>query len=93
MAFDFTSLIDRRGTGALAVEALGNPGGFAPAAPEEGFDAIPMWVADMNFAAPSCITDAIIKRAKHPFYFAEGTVSVGDKVCVSAEFAFAITKA
>lgn len=32
-----------------------------------------------------------IKRAKHPFYFAEGTVSVDGKLCVSAEFSFAIT--
>ena len=31
-----------------------------------------------------------IKRAKHPFYFAEGTVHVGDTVCVGAEFSFAI---
>ena len=36
-------------------------------------------------------TRCSIKRAKHPFYFAEGTVSVGDRLCVSAEFAFAIT--
>ena len=27
-----------------------------------------------------------IKRAKHPFYFAEGTVVVDGKLCVSAEF-------
>ena len=32
-----------------------------------------------------------IKRAKHPFYFAEGTVSVEGRLCVSAEFSFAIT--
>lgn len=32
-----------------------------------------------------------IQRAKHPFYFAEGTVCVGDRLCVSAEFSFAIT--
>ena len=32
-----------------------------------------------------------IKRAKHPFYFAEGTVMVGEQLCVSAEFSFAIT--
>lgn len=32
-----------------------------------------------------------IKRAKHPFYFAEGTVKVEDRLCVSAEFSFAIT--
>ena len=36
-------------------------------------------------------TRCSIKRAKHPFYFAEGTVSVDGKVCVSAEFSFAIT--
>ena len=36
-------------------------------------------------------TRCSIKRAKHPFYFAEGTVSVGERLCVSAEFAFAIT--
>ena len=34
-----------------------------------------------------------IKRAKHPFYFCEGTVSVEGKLCVSAEFSFAITGA
>lgn len=38
-------------------------------------------------------TKCSIKRAKHPFYFAEGTVSVGGKVCVSAEFSFAVTGA
>ncbi len=34
-----------------------------------------------------------IKRAKHPFYFAEGTIKVEDRLCVSAEFSFAITGA
>lgn len=32
-----------------------------------------------------------IKRAKYPFYFAEGTVTVEGRLCVSAEFSFAIT--
>ena len=32
-----------------------------------------------------------IKRAKHPFYFAEGTITVEGRLCVSAEFSFAIT--
>ena len=32
-----------------------------------------------------------IKRAKHPFYFAEGTLCVGERLCVSAEFSFAVT--
>lgn len=36
-------------------------------------------------------TQCSIKRAKHPFYFAEGIVKVDGCVCVSAEFSFAIT--
>ena len=32
-----------------------------------------------------------IKRVKHPFYFAEGTVTVDGRLCASAEFSFAIT--
>ena len=36
-------------------------------------------------------TKCRIKRAKHPFYFAEGTVTVEGRLCVSAEFSFAIT--
>ena len=32
-----------------------------------------------------------IKRAKHPFYFAEGTITVDGRLCVSAEFSMAIT--
>lgn len=35
-------------------------------------------------------TECRIKRAKHPFYFAEGVVTVEGKVCVSADFSFAI---
>ena len=34
-----------------------------------------------------------IRRAKHPFYFAEGTVTVDGRTCVSAEFSFAMTGA
>ena len=32
-----------------------------------------------------------VKKAKHPVYFAEVTVTVDDRLCVSAEFSFAIT--
>ena len=38
-------------------------------------------------------TRCCIKRAKHPFYFAEGTVSVDGRLCASAEFSFAVTGA
>ena len=68
MKYDFTSILDRRGHDALAVDALGKISGFAPEAPEEGFDAIPMWVADMNFPACPAITDAIIERTTHPAF-------------------------
>ena len=36
-------------------------------------------------------TQCKIKKAKHPFYFAEGTASVNEKICVFAEFSFAVT--
>ena len=67
MPYDFTTIYDRRGKDALAVEGLGK-NGFAPDAPKEGFDAIPMWVADMNFPTVPTIPAAIIARAQHPAY-------------------------
>ena len=68
MKFDFTSLMDRHGKDAIAVDGLGTWPGFAPEKPEEGFDVIPMWVADMNFPTAPCIQDAIIERVKHPAF-------------------------
>ena len=66
MKYDFTSIMDRRGMDALAVDGLGQ--GTAPGAPRDGFDAIPMWVADMNFPTVPTVTEAIIRRAQHPAY-------------------------
>ncbi len=68
MKYDFTSILDRRGRDALAVDGLGGTPGFAPSRPKEGFDLIPMWVADMNFPAVPTIPQAIIERAKHTAY-------------------------
>ena len=31
-------------------------------------DVIPVWVADMDFAAPEAVTRALVERAKHPVY-------------------------
>ena len=67
MKYDFTSIIDRRGRDALAVELIGAPGSFIPA-PRDGFTPIPMWVADMNFATVPAIQEAIIRRAQHPCF-------------------------
>lgn len=68
MKYDFTSIMDRRGRDAIAVDGLGQEGGFAPSLPKEGFDIIPMWVADMNFPTVPTIPEEIIERAKHPAY-------------------------
>lgn len=66
MDFDFTTIPARQGHDAIAVDALGMHD--CPGKPKKGFDAIPMWVADMNFKAPACITDAIIARVQHPSF-------------------------
>ena len=48
MKYDFTSIIDRRGMDSIAVDGIGHKvWGNEPAAPKEGFDSIPMWVADL----------------------------------------------
>lgn len=57
-SYDFSQIIDRHGTGALKTDALeeryGNPA------------LIPLWVADMDFATPSFIMDALKDRLNHP---------------------------
>ena len=68
MRYDFTTMPDRRGKDAIALDMIGQPGGFAPAGPKEGFSAIPMWVADMNFLACPAIQEAIIRRTEHPAF-------------------------
>ena len=68
MKYDFTSILDRKGMDAIAVDAPGNTV-FSPNGPSrEGFDLIPMWVADMNFPTVPTVSQAIIQRAQHPAY-------------------------
>ena len=61
MEFDFTTIMDRVGKDAIAVEAIPIPG----AQIKEGFTRLPMWVADMNFGTAPAIPEAIIRRAQH----------------------------
>lgn len=68
MNFDFTSILDRHGKDAIAIDGLGTMPGFAPDPPKDGFDVIPMWVADMNFATAPAITQAIAARVAHPAF-------------------------
>ena len=64
MTYDFTTVMDRRGRDALAVDVIP----FEGATVDEGFDRIPMWVADMNFATVPTIQEHIINRVNHPAY-------------------------
>ena len=69
MQFDFTSILDRRGMDAIAVAPEEDPYGIAPkGTTKEGYDQIPMWVADMNFPTVPAICDAITARAQHPAF-------------------------
>ena len=67
MKYDFTSILDRRGRDAIAVDTVGMPGSSYPA-PREGFDVIPMWVADMNFPVVPTVQEHMIRRAQHPTF-------------------------
>jgi cysteine-S-conjugate beta-lyase len=68
--FDFDRVIERRGTHASKWDNMARLSGIA--AP----DAIPMWVADMDFAAPPGVTAALaaeIERATHGYYADTGS--------------------
>lgn len=55
---NFDTIIERRGTGALKTDALKERFGSE--------DLIPLWVADMDFATPDFILEALRKRLEHP---------------------------
>lgn len=60
MTYDFDKIIDRRDTGALKVDVLGERYGRP--------DLLPLWVADMDFETPSFITDALRRRLDHSLF-------------------------
>ena len=64
MKYDFTSILDRNGKDAIAVEHIPIPG----AQVKEGFDRIPMWVADMNFPTVPTVVETMMERVQHPAY-------------------------
>lgn len=66
MQYDFTSILERRGKDALAVDLVGLPGQMPM--PRDGFDIIPMWVADMNFPVAPPILEAMRSRLEHPTF-------------------------
>ena len=60
MKYNFDQIIDRRGSGALKCDALEQWYGNS--------ELLPMWVADMDFATPDFIVDAIKERLEHPIF-------------------------
>lgn len=68
MKYDFTGIMERHGKDSIAVDGLGKMPGFAPELPKEGFDIIPMWVADMNFPTVPTVQEAMAERIKHPAF-------------------------
>lgn len=68
MTYDFTSIMDRRGRDSIAVDLPDIPGTISRAKIREGFDLIPMWVADMNFPTVPTVPQTVIERMQHPAY-------------------------
>ncbi len=60
MAFDFDAPVERCGTRSLKWDAAKRFYGRD--------DVIPMWVADMDFAAPPAVAEAVLRRAGHAVY-------------------------
>ena len=58
--YDFDRIIDRSGTDSVKYDIL------QPLFGKQ--DVLPMWVADMDFAVPDFVKDAVIERAKHEVY-------------------------
>lgn len=58
MTYNFDEETDRTGTGALKTDVLKERYGRA--------DLLPLWVADMDFATPPFVLDALRERLQHP---------------------------
>jgi cysteine-S-conjugate beta-lyase len=59
MKFNFDKIIERRNTCSIKYE---------PSWRGKPDDVLPLWVADMDFAAPVCVQEALIRRAQHGIF-------------------------
>jgi cystathionine beta-lyase len=59
MKYDFDRVIDRRNTYSIKYDPISR------GKPE---DVLPLWVADMDFAAPPCVIDALVSHATHGIF-------------------------
>jgi cystathionine beta-lyase len=57
--YNFDTIIDRSNSYSIKYE---------PAWRGKPADVLPLWVADMDFAAPPCVQEALIRRAKHGIF-------------------------
>lgn len=57
---DFDQIIDRSNTASVKYDARKAVFGRE--------DVTPLWVADMDFATPEAVTEALVERAKHPVF-------------------------
>lgn len=64
MTYDFTTILDRHGKDALAVDNIP----YKNVEIKDGMDLIPMWVADMNFPVLPAIQEHVINRVNHPSF-------------------------
>lgn len=64
MKYDFTTIMDRAGKDAIAVDMIP----YKDIQIKEGFSKIPMWVADMNFQTVPTVPEAIAERVRHAAY-------------------------
>lgn len=87
--FDFDRVIERRGTHSSKWDQIAKLSGITAS------DAIPMWVADMDFAAPPGVTKALeeeVQRATHGYYADTGTWAAALVDWYKKRHAFAIEK-
>ena len=74
MKFDFDNTPDRRGTDSQKWQKY------------QGRDVLPLWVADMDFASPPAILDALRRRVEHGvFGYSRPTKSTIDAVVTALE--------
>ncbi len=59
MKYDFDGVIDRSNSYSIKYE---------PSWRGKPDDILPLWVADMDFAAPGCVQEALIRRAQHGIF-------------------------
>ena len=64
MKYDFETVLNRKGKDSKAFDIIP----FDNAVPDEGFDVIPMWIADMSFPVSPAVTKALLKRMEMPNY-------------------------